>query len=358
MWVPSRARFPAAVVIAAVGLLLPSVVSAGGPAPAVTGAPVVGRWTTLIAAPAVRRPTGIAIDRRGNPKTAKWGYVFDAATQRIVKFGTNGKVLSSWSYGPTTRQGPAALAVGGAGSVFLADPISGAISKYSPAGKLLARWTGFSRPSAIVVAPNGYIYVAETGAHSVTEVSPAGVVRMRWDVEAGFLQEYTVPPGNSGNLGTPIALAWDPGDSLYVGTRCRVTVMCHYSNGLPTLPDFLDALLNFRVLGHFRGYLGDWWFGLGHAANGTPQEVPGKESEPFVTIDALASDPGGRAYVAGIIFQRGGSPQRAVIGYGPLGFKWGYWPLPSQAPVQGIAVDGNSGIYVSQAGRVIKLQRH
>jgi hypothetical protein len=51
-------------------------------------------------------------------------------------------------------------------------------------------------------------------------------------------------------------------------------------NGPPTKPDF-------RVTGSFRGYLGNWWFGLGHTANGTPQEVPGKESEPFVAIVKL-----------------------------------------------------------------------
>jgi hypothetical protein len=274
-----------------------------------------------------------------------------------VKFGTKGKVLGSWAYGPATRRTPAALAVGGSGNVFLADPSAGTVSKDSSDGKLLARWTGFRDPSAIAVAPNGYIYLAETGAHRLAELSPAGRVLMRWDTEAGFPQQFTVPHVNSGSLGTPIALAWQKPDSLYVATRCQVMVTCNYYNGLRTKPDFVDALLNFRVTGTVRGYLGNWWFGLGHSANGTPQEVPAKETEPFVTIDALASDPEGRAYLAGIIWERGGSPQRAVISYTPLGYKYGPWPLPSRALVVGIAVDGNGGIYVSQAGRIIKLQR-
>jgi hypothetical protein len=239
----------------------------------------------------------------------------------------------------------------------VADSRAGTVTKYSPSGQRLADWAGFSDPTAIAVAPNGSIYVAESGAHRLTELSPGGTVRMRWDTQAGFPQQFTVPHVNSGSLGTPTALAWQPPDSLYVGTRCQVSVTCNYYNGLPARPGFVDALLNFRVAGTARGYLGNWWFGLGHAANGAPQDVPAKETEPFVTIDALASDPSGRAYLAGMIWERGGTPQRAVIGYTPLGYKWGYWPLPSQAPVRGIAVDGNGGMYVAQMGRVIKLQQ-
>jgi hypothetical protein len=183
------------------------------------------------------------------------------------------------------------------------------------------------------------------------------MVLMRWDTEGGFAQQFTVLHVNSGSLGTPTGLPWQKPDSPYVATRCRVSVTCNYYNGLPARGDFVDALLNFRVTGTIRGYVGNWWFGLAHAANRSPQEVPGKESELFVTIDALASNPSGRAYLAGMIWQLGGMPQRAVIGYTPLGYKWGYWPLPSQAQVRGIAVDVKGGIYVAQAGRIVKGQR-
>lgn len=188
-----------------------------------------------------------------------------------MKFGTNGTVLGSWAHGPATRRTPAALAVGSSGKVFVADPSTGTVSKYSPNGKQLARCAGFTH----------------------------------W---------FTVPQVNSSSLGTPIALAWQKPDSLHVRTRCRVSVTCNYYNGLRTKPYLVDALLRFRVSGTVRGY---------PAVGGTPQGVPYKESDPFVTIDALASDPAGRAYVAGTVWERGGTPQRVVIGYTSLGYKWG-----------------------------------
>lgn len=67
--------------------------------------------------------------------------------------------------------------------------------------------------------------------------------------------------------------------------------------------------------------------------------------------------PNGYIYVAEIIWELGGRPQRAVIGYTPLGYRRGYWPLPSQVQVRGIAVDANGRIHVAQAGRILKLQR-
>lgn len=317
-------------------------------------------WNILLRSPRVRLPTGIAIDTRGNRATSKWAYTADAADGRIVKFGTNGRLLSSWSYTvPGERTTGAALAVGGSGNVFVADPVTGTVSKYSPSGSRLARWTGFAAPQSIAVAPSGTIYLAETGAHQITQLSPAGTPVKHWDTGAGLPQQYTVPPTSSGQLGYPTNVALELPDSLFVSTRCVIGAACtpYFGTTLDGLihPAAIDALMSLRVTGDRTGYLGDWWFGLGHTLDGIPQGSPGKETEPFVTIDRMTSNRHGAAYLAGELWVLGQQRTRGVIVYSPLGYHSAYWPLSSQSPVAGIAVDGLGRIYVAQGNRILRL---
>jgi hypothetical protein len=336
--------------------LWPAIAVAGGPGPSA----LAGGWHALLTAPSVRHPTGIAIDTRGSRAAAKWAYVADAASGGIVKFGTNGRVLGSWSYAaPGEHPSGAGLAVGGSGNLFVADPVAGTVSKYRPSGARLARWSGFAAPQSVTVAPSGIIYVAETGAHRITELSPAGTVVQHWDTGAGFLQQYTVPPTSSGQLGYPTNVALLPPDSLFVSTRCVIIASCtpYFGTTLDGAihPEAIDALLTLRVSGSRAGYLGDWWFGLGHTVNGTPQGAPAKETEPFVTIDRLTSNGRNTAYLAGELWVLGQEPSRGVITYSPLGSHPASWPLPSQSPVAGIAVDGLGRIYVAQDSRILRL---
>jgi hypothetical protein len=278
----------------------------------------------------------------------------------VVKFGTNGRTLGSWTYAvPGERSNGAAIAVGGSGNVFVTDPVAGNVSKYSPSGKLLARWNGFASPQSITVADSGAIYVAETAAQQITELSPAGTILKHWNTAIGFLQQYTVPPTQSGQLGYPTSIAVEGSDSLFVSTRCVIGPACtpYFGRSLDgtIYPQAIDALLNLRVGGARAGYLGDWWFGLGHTLSGTPQGAPGKETEPFVTIDRLTSNRKQTAYLGGELWALGSQPTRGVIAYSWLGSHPAYWPLPSQSPVAGIAIDGLGRIYVAQNHRIVRL---
>lgn len=338
--------------------LWPGASAAGGPAPGVS-APARG-WQVLLRSPAVRRPTGITVDTRGKRTAPKWAYTADAASGRIVKFGTNGRLLGSWKYAVAgERSTGAALAVGGSGNVFAADPVTGTVSKYSPSGALLARWGGFAGPQSIAVAPSGAIYLAETGAHQVTQLSPAGTAVKHWDTGVGLLQQYTVPPSPSGQLGAPTNVALQLPDSLFVSTRCVIGTSCtpYFGTTLDGVihPAAIDALMTLRVTEPHSGYLGDWWFGLGHTLKDTPQGSPGKETEPFVTIDRMTSNSRGTAYLAGELWVLGGQPGRGIVTYSPLGYHSASWPLSSQSPVAGIAVDGLGRIYVTQDNHILRL---
>jgi hypothetical protein len=94
-------------------------------------------WQDFLTAPIVQRPTGIAIDLRGAKHAAQWGYVADAGTGRIVKFGTGGRVLRSWHYAPPGHR--AVLTVGGSGNLFVADELGGTISSSAPSASPIPR---------------------------------------------------------------------------------------------------------------------------------------------------------------------------------------------------------------------------
>jgi hypothetical protein len=107
----------------------------------------------------------------------------------------------------------------------------------------------------------------------------------------------------------------------------------------------------------FAGYAGNFWFGLGYTTSGTPQEIPGKESEAFVHIDAMAGDGKGHTYLAGTMWPRGEQPSLGLLSYTDLGYHTAPWRLQSEEPIAGVAVDGAGAVYVSQGATLLKRSR-
>jgi hypothetical protein len=329
-------------------LLLPGTAFAGG-RPQGAGHARQPHWQVVITAPAVMSPSGIAIDLRGNPKQSKWAYVAGAATQRIVKFGTNGTVLGSWQYGDAPNAGtPAAVAVGGSGNVFVANPAAGTLTKFSPSGKFVSRWDSLQEPRGVTVDRTGNVFVAEYGAQRLTKFSPSGQVLMHWTTKELY------SPGGSTN---PTGVAIAPNGYVYASTICVAGTSCGVGLDLAPKGDLIDGLYEFSAYGARQGHLLEIWFGLGYKPNGAPDQPPYKEGEPFAGIDAIGSDQKGNLYVAGLLWARGGNPARGVLAYSNVGYKWGRWNLPSQSPAHGIAVDAQGTIYVSQDGHVL-VMRH
>jgi hypothetical protein len=319
-------------------------------------------WQVFLPSSTVTAPTGIAIDLRGPKHTPQWGYVADSGTGRIVKFGTGGRVLGSWRYAAPGH--PAALTVGGAGNLFVADKVNGTISKFSPGGQRLAYWTTkyyvplfnppYTDPRGIAVDPTGKIYLAEYAEHKIIQLSTAGTLLQAWDTSKGFLAQYSVPHQNSGPLGNPTGVVYDPSDRLFVSTVCVTDPACLTEHFTPVQSTGNDVLFVLNLSGAYAGYIGNFWFGLGYTAAGAPSEPPGKESEPFVHIDAMAGDNRGHTVLAGTLWPRGGRPALGVLSAIDLGYLTGPWWLPSQVPIAGVAVDGSGAVYVSQGSRLLK----
>jgi hypothetical protein len=319
-------------------------------------------WRIFLPASTVTKPTGIAVDLRGPKHMAQWGYVADAGTGRIVKFGTRGRVLGSWQYADPGH--PAVLTVGGAGNLFVANKGDGTISKFSPAGKRLAYWTTkyyvplfnppYTDPRGIAVDPAGKIYLAEYAEHKIIQLATSGTLLQTWDTSKGFLAQYSVPHQNAGPLGDPTGVVYDPSDRLFVSTVCVSDPACLTGRYTPVQSAGNDVLFVLNLNGAFAGYIGNFWFGLGYTAAGAPSEPPGKESEPFVHIDAMAGDNRGHTFLAGTLWPRGGQPSLGVLSATDLGYMTGPWWLPSQEPIAGVAVDGSGSVYVSQGSKLLK----
>jgi NHL repeat len=355
----SRRTLAAASLTLLISLDLSPVRAAGAAAPQQHAG---GRgWKVFLTRSAVSTPTGVAIDLRGAKRASQWGYVADAGTGRIVKFGTGGRVLRSWRYSPTGH--PAALTVGGAGNLFVADRVDGNVLKFSPGGKRLALWTPrylgalavppYSDPSGITVDPAGRIYVAEHSAHTIIQLTPGGTLLRGWDTSKGFTTQYSVPHQNSGPFGDPTGVVYDPPGHLFISTVCVPDPACRtwYT---PVQSYGHETLLVLATGGAFAGYVGNFWFGLGYSGSGTPTEMPGKESEPFVHIDAMVGDGRGHAFLAGTMWPRGGQPSFGVLSYTDLGHRTAPWRLPSEDPIAGVAVDSSGSVYVSQGTHLLK----
>lgn len=340
-------RIILALAAVAVAALPVSAWAGGNPGTGAASAPTVPLgWRAVLTVPGAQRLSGLAIDLRGGAAQPKWAYTANTTTGRIVKFGTGGKKILSWAYGkPAPAGSPVGLAVGGTGNLFVVDPNAGTVTKFSPVGRLLMRWTGFGLPVGVAVDRAGHVFVAEQSARRVTELSPGGHVLARWSPSGIYS-----PGGASG----PTGVVMGPRDEIWLSTSCVIGVNCGVgiATGTVASPNLIDGLLEFFVRGSQRGRPMEMVFGLPHTSTG-PTQPPDKESEPFADIGAIGGDSQGWLYVAGTVWWRGTTPRMGVVAYTPYVYKWDTLYLPSQAVPHGVAVDGRGMVYVAQGNRIL-----
>jgi DNA-binding beta-propeller fold protein YncE len=276
---------------------------------------------------AINHPWGLAIDPRGNPRQTKWAYVVDDAA-RVTKFGTRGKMLGSWSYGPPPqyRRG-AGITVGPGGNVFVADAASSRVLKFDPSGRRLAQWRGFQLPSAVALDRTGDVYVAEPTLLRVTKLSPSGQVLARWHV----------PWINGSGSGMPLALAVDRQGSVYVGANC-------YLEECPPPHGIQYAVIKLDASGAMQSAL------LGN----NPYVLVAQGEEPFVTVNSVAVDAKDSLYVGGTIRSASGQLSESVLVYGGGTSLQARYALPGIDAPLGIAFDGRNALYVAQGNRILK----
>lgn len=149
-----------------------------------------------------RGPAGIAVGPDGSV------FVTDLYNHRVQRFSPDGELLASWVAG-AENAAPFGIAVDRAGRVYVTDLEAGTVLTWSSDGAALGSWGGpgvLSEPWGIAVDAVGDVYVADHGHHRVQRFSSDGVAVGGWG-EIGT---------GDGELLGPMGIAVGRDGSIYV----------------------------------------------------------------------------------------------------------------------------------------------
>ncbi len=134
-------------------------------------------------------PQGVAADGQG------YSYVADTSNNRIQKFTGDGTFVKQWgSYGddPGQLKYPSDIAVDGSGNVYVVG--AGRVDKFTSDGVYQTRWDSQCLMTAGVgVDSEGNVYVSDQGNHRVSKFSPAGSLLARWGTQGRDDGEFWYP---------------------------------------------------------------------------------------------------------------------------------------------------------------------
>lgn len=196
-------------------------------------------------------PTGVAVDSAGNLYVADT----DSATVRKITAegivttlaGHAGLVGSADGAGADARfSGPTGVAVDGAGNVYVTDNRNSTVRKITPTGTVstLAGTPGvagnvdgpiataqFDVPYALAVDGAGNVYVSDAGGQTVRKITSAGEVATLAGA-AGLTGSED--GGATARFNTPTGVAVDSANNLYIADLGNSTIRKITSDGLVT----------------------------------------------------------------------------------------------------------------------------
>jgi tripartite motif-containing protein 71 len=178
-----------------------------------------GAWTTAGGHTSYfGNPAGIGVDPRGSV------YVADPGYARIVRLWGDGTYLSELGgpadLGGAQLSGAASVAVSpGNGQIYVADRNHNRVLIYSSAGNEIAKWGAgegdgasgsgpgqFNHPAALALDGAGDVYVADTNNNRVVKLSPSG----------GQIGEWGSRGTGDGRFHFPTGIALDAAGNVYV----------------------------------------------------------------------------------------------------------------------------------------------
>jgi len=189
-------------------------------------------------------PLGVAVDGAGNLYIADTG---NSVVERVTPAGVlsivAGVPLQSGAPtpGPATSSdlgAPAAVAVGGAGNLYIADTANDVVDGVTPAGALSvvagvpgesgaptagpAARSDLGDPAGVAVDRAGNLYIADTASDVVEKVTAGGTLSVV--AGDGELGTPTPGPATSSDLGAPAAVAVDGSGNLYIADTANDVV--------------------------------------------------------------------------------------------------------------------------------------
>lgn len=155
------------------------------------------------------RPVRMDADREGRV------YVSDELCHCVWIFSATGELvtqLGGLGEAPSRFRGPAGVAVGGRGEVYVADPGNRRVQVFDSIGNWKAAWGGpagdpLEEPTGIDVGPDGNVYVADAAAARVRVFTAAGI-----------------PLFSFGGFRAPVDVAVGPDGRVWVVDEIRQTV--------------------------------------------------------------------------------------------------------------------------------------
>ena len=272
-----------------------------------------------------------------------------ASVTFILKWGTTGT-------GDGELNGPSALAVDAAGTVYLVDTINHRIQKFDENGNFLGKWGSFGTldgqfyyPYGVAVDPFGKVYVADFNNHRI----------QKFDSDGNFIIKWGSQGIGDGQFNFPISIAADPYGSIYVSDYFNNRVQKFDLNG--------NFIAKWGTLGSADGQFS---YPLGVAAdqigniyvtdqyNGRVQKFDsdgnfitkwgsvGSGDGQFSNPDCVAADAAGNVYVA----DQYGNRVQKFDGNGNFLEKWGT-PGSGDGEFLGsysVAVDASFNVYVGE----------
>jgi len=203
----------------------------------------------------------VALDSQGNL------LVIDGNNNRIQKFDSNGRFLSTWGSegagdgefrfsSPSPPEGWGGVAVDAHGHVYVADSVNARIQKFDSEGHFLAKWGEegmgdgqFFFPAGIAVDAQGNVYVSDSRREDIQKFDSEGHFLTKWpnlggasyalwiavdeqgnvyvpnmesdevrkfDSEGNLLKTFGGPGAGDGEFRDPVAVAVDHQGSVYV----------------------------------------------------------------------------------------------------------------------------------------------